>query len=51
MTPIFEGQPPQNKAETPIKTVVIWGPGICIPGSLNGADLFILYIYLYTWSW
>ena len=24
MTSIFEGQPPQNKAELPIKTRVIW---------------------------
>ncbi len=28
ITSIFEGQPPQNKAETPTKTRVIWAPGI-----------------------
>ena len=26
--PIYEGQPPQNKAKIPIKTRVIWVPGV-----------------------
>ena len=30
MTSIFEGQPPKNKAEIPIKTRVIWVLGIYI---------------------